>query len=108
MPRIYKTEADSELYYLVSEKNEEARDLFFEKYDNLIKMKAAKYKVFAESKGIDLSQNPSILNLMESITKNSDDINKNYKSIIDIRDMLITHDNDKQMVEIKKKISKIR
>jgi chromosome segregation ATPase len=60
-----------------------------------------------ESKGIDLSQNPSILNLMESITKNSDDINKNYKSIIDIRDMLITHDNDKQMVEIKKKLAKL-
>ena len=60
-----------------------------------------------ESKGIDLSQNPSILNLMESITKNSDDINKNYKSIIDIRDMLITHDNDKQMAEIKKKLAKL-
>ena len=60
-----------------------------------------------ESKKIDLSQNPSILNLIESITKNSDDINKNYKSIIDIRDMLITHDNDKQMAEIKKKLAKL-
>lgn len=55
MPKKYKDSDDSELYYLVSEGNEEANKLFFEKYDNIIKMKAAKYKVFAESKGIDFN-----------------------------------------------------
>ena len=55
MSKTYNDLPDSELYYLVSETNEEAKDLFFDKYDNIIKMKASKYKVFAESKGIDFN-----------------------------------------------------
>ena len=51
----YKEENDYELLYLVSENNEDAKDIFFEKYDNLIKMKAIKYKSFVESKGFDFN-----------------------------------------------------
>lgn len=50
-----KYEDDNELLYLVAENNEQAKDLFFEKYDNLIKMKCAKYKTFIESKGFEFN-----------------------------------------------------
>lgn len=51
----YKEENDYELLYLVSENNEDARDMFFDKYDNIIRMKASKYKNFVESKGFDFN-----------------------------------------------------
>ena len=51
----YKEENDYELLYLVSENNEDARDMFFDKYDNVIRMKASKYKKFVESKGFDFN-----------------------------------------------------
>lgn len=50
-----KYDSDSELYYLVSENNEDAKDIFFEKYENIIKMKAVKYKNYAESLGYDFN-----------------------------------------------------
>ena len=50
-----KYEDENELLYLVSENNEDARDVFFEKYDNLIKMKCSKYKTFIESKGFEFN-----------------------------------------------------
>ena len=53
MIKTYKDENDNELLYLVSENNEEANKLFFDKYDNIIRMKASKYKKFVESKGFD-------------------------------------------------------
>ena len=51
----YKNENDYELMYLVSENNDDARDIFFKKYDNLIKMKASKYTSFVLSKGFDFN-----------------------------------------------------
>lgn len=51
----YNDENDNELYYLVSENNEDAKDMFFEKYDNIIRMKCAKYKNFVESKGFEFN-----------------------------------------------------
>jgi len=51
----YKDENDYELLYLVSENNDDARDIFFKKYDNLIKMKASKYTSFVLSKGYDFN-----------------------------------------------------
>ncbi len=50
-----KYEDENELIYLVSENNEDARDLFFEKYDNIIRMKCSKYKTFIESKGYEFN-----------------------------------------------------
>ena len=52
---IYKDENDYELLYLVSENNEDAKDIFFKKYDNIIKMKASKYTSFVLSKGYDFN-----------------------------------------------------
>ena len=51
----YKDENDYELLYLVSENNEDAKDIFFKKYDNIIKMKASKYTSFVLSKGFDFN-----------------------------------------------------
>jgi len=55
MSKKYKDENDYELLYLVSENNDDARDIFFKKYDNIIKMKASKYSSFVSSKGFDFN-----------------------------------------------------
>ena len=55
MSRTYKNENGYELLYLVSENNDDARDIFYEKYENIIKMKAAKYKNYAEAMGYDFN-----------------------------------------------------
>lgn len=49
----YKEENDSELIYLVSENNDEAKELLFKKYKPIIEIKASKYKNFVESNGYD-------------------------------------------------------
>ena len=51
----YKDENDYELLYLVSENNDDAKDIFFKKYDNIIKMKASKYTSYVTSKGFDFN-----------------------------------------------------
>ena len=55
MPKKYKDTNDYELLYLVSENNQDAKDLFFEKYENIIRIKASKYKNIVESKGFDFN-----------------------------------------------------
>ena len=44
---------DFELLYLISENNEEAKELFYNKYKPIIEMKARKYVKYVESKGYD-------------------------------------------------------
>ena len=44
---------DYELLYLISENNEEAKELFYNKYKPIIEMKAKKFIKIAESKGYD-------------------------------------------------------
>lgn len=44
---------DNELIYLVSENNEEASDVIFKKYSNLIDYKARQYLPMVEGKGLD-------------------------------------------------------
>ena len=44
---------DYELLYLISENNEEAKDLFYKKYKPIIELKAKKFVKYAESKGYD-------------------------------------------------------
>ncbi|MBQ1495745.1 MAG: sigma-70 family RNA polymerase sigma factor [Bacilli bacterium] len=53
MSKSYNNENDYELLYLVSENNDEARDIFYNKYENIIKIKALKYKKYVESMGYD-------------------------------------------------------
>lgn len=44
---------DYELLYLISENNEEAKELFYDKYKPIIEMKAKKYIKYVESRGYD-------------------------------------------------------
>jgi len=44
---------DYELLYLISENNEEAKDLFYKKYKPIIELKAKKFTKYVESKGYD-------------------------------------------------------
>ena len=56
MSKKYEDENDYELLYMVSENNDDdAKKIFFEKYDNLIRMKASKYTKFVSSKGFDFN-----------------------------------------------------
>lgn len=56
MSKKYEDENDYELLYMVSENNDDdAKEIFFEKYDNLIRMKASKYTKFVSSKGFDFN-----------------------------------------------------
>ena len=52
---MYKNENDSELIYLISESNEEAKEIFYEKYRGVIEVKAKKYAKFVSSKGYDIN-----------------------------------------------------
>ena len=56
---------------------------------------------------IDLHTNPQIKELIENLNKHSDEINKNYKSIIDIRNMLLNNEMEKKLTIIKGKLNKI-
>ena len=44
---------DYELLYLISENNEDAKELFYSKYKPIIEMKARKFTKYVESKGYD-------------------------------------------------------
>lgn len=56
MSKKYEDENDYELLYMVSENNDDdAKEIFFKKYDNLIRMKASKYTKFVSSKGFDFN-----------------------------------------------------
>ena len=55
MSKVYNDDNDFELLYLVSENNEDAKDMFYDKYESIIKMKASKYKKYVESMGYDFN-----------------------------------------------------
>lgn len=52
---MYNKENDNELIYLVSESNEDAKELIYQKYRPIIEMKAKKYVKFVVSKGYDMN-----------------------------------------------------
>ena len=56
---------------------------------------------------IDLHSNPQIKELIENLNKHSDEINKNYKSIIDIRNMLLNNEMEKKFQLLQGKLNKI-
>ena len=60
-----------------------------------------------EAKNIDLSQNPIILDMLNNINSHGDEINKNYKSIIDIRNLLLSNEVDKEVEKMKERTSKL-
>ena len=52
---MYNKENDNELIHLVSESNEDAKELIYQKYRPIIEMKAKKYVKFVVSKGYDMN-----------------------------------------------------
>lgn len=52
---MYNDENDYELLYLVAESNEEAKDMFFEKYRPLVEATANKYYHYVKNKGYELN-----------------------------------------------------
>lgn len=52
---MYTDENDYELLYLVSEENETAKEMFYEKYRPLVQMKASKYYNYINGKGYELN-----------------------------------------------------
>ena len=52
---MYNEENDYELLYLIAEENEEAKDMFYEKYKPLVEMKAKKYFTQIQNRGYDLN-----------------------------------------------------
>ncbi len=52
---MYNDENDYELLYLVAEENEEAKEIFFEKYRPLIEIIANKYYNYIKNKGYELN-----------------------------------------------------
>ena len=52
---MYKDENDYELLYLIKEENEDAKNMFYEKYRPMVEMKAKKYYSQIQNKGYELS-----------------------------------------------------
>lgn len=52
---MYYDENDYELLYLIAEENEEAKDMFYEKYRPMVEMKAKKYFSYIQNKGYDIN-----------------------------------------------------
>ena len=52
---MYKDENDYELLYLIKEENEEAKEMFYEKYRPIVEMKAKKFFSQIQNKGYDLN-----------------------------------------------------
>lgn len=52
---MYKEHNDYELLYLVSENNEDAKDIFFEKYKPIVELKAKKLYPIVKNKGYELN-----------------------------------------------------
>ncbi len=52
---MYKDYNDNELIYLIGEKNEEASNILYEKYSEVVNMKAKKYVNYAKNIGLDYS-----------------------------------------------------
>lgn len=52
---MYNNENDYELLYLISENNEDAKEIFFEKYRPIVEVKAKKLFPYIRNKGYELS-----------------------------------------------------
>lgn len=52
---MYNNENDYELLYLISESNEEAKEIFFEKYRPTVEVYAAKYYPYIKNKGYEIN-----------------------------------------------------
>ena len=74
-----KKDSDYELLYLISENNEDAKKLFYEKYKPIIEMKVKKYISYVEARGYDFNDlvQEGMIGLSRAIT--------DYKSQKDVQ-----------------------
>lgn len=86
MTNLRQYEDDYELAYLVSENNEDAKEMFYEKYRPVIEIKARKYKTFAESRGYDLNDliQEGMMGLSQAIRDYSDQKNVKFSSFANL------------------------
>ncbi len=59
-----------------------------------------------EIKNIDLSQSPQIIELYNRASQQTDDINKNYSSIINLRDIILSNETDKRIILLNEQVAK--
>ena len=76
---MYENNNDYELLYLIEEENEDAKDMFYEKYKPLVEMKAKKYYSNIQNAGYDLNDliQEGMIGLSKAIKDYSE--NKNVK-----------------------------
>lgn len=73
---------DSELLYMISEENEDARELFYKKYQSTIDVIAKKYVPLVKNSGIELSdlQQEGMLGLTQALNTFSEQKNIKFKT----------------------------
>lgn len=66
---MYNDENDYELLYLVAEENEDAKEMFFEKYRPMVEITALKYFPYVKNKGYELNdlEQEGLLGLNQAI-----------------------------------------
>lgn len=86
MNNLHKYDNDYELAYLVSDNNEEAKDIFYKKYKPVIEMKARKFKIFAESRGYDFNDlvQEGMMGLAQAMRDFSEQKNVQFNSFANI------------------------
>ena len=86
MNNLHKYDNDYELAYLVSDNNEEAKDIFYKKYKPVIEMKARKFKNFAESRGYDFNDlvQEGMMGLAQAMRDFSEQKNVQFNSFANI------------------------
>ena len=86
MNNLHKYDNDYELAYLVSENNEDAKELFYKKYKPIIEIKARKFKTFAESRGYDMNDliQEGMVGLTQAINDYSDQKDVQFHSFANL------------------------
>lgn len=85
----YKTndkDNEYELLYLVSEGNEDAKDLFYKKYLPIVELKANKYKAYAEQNGYDYNDivQEGMIGLSEALASFKDTENTQFSTFANL------------------------
>ena len=84
MNNLHKYENDYELAYLVSENNEDAKEIFYKKYKPIIEIKARKFKNYAESRGYDFNDlvQEGMMGLAQAMRDYSEQKNVQFRKTI--------------------------
>ncbi len=83
---MYKDYNDYELLYLISESNEEAANVIYDKYKPTIEMKAKKYKLLGKKVGLEYNDlfQEGMLGLTEAINSYKDNKDTKFASFANI------------------------